>query len=318
MGDKDKRTRRSRNKLGRGLSALVDSSPPSVSVDVDLAGPVAGQDLAGTDSVIEIPLGDIHPNKNQPRKAFDEEALEELAASIRATGLMQPIVVRTRVAGGYELIAGERRWRACGMAGQDRVAAVVRDVDDQRSAEWALVENIQRADLNAIEKAKGYRLLIDRYGLTQQRVGEQVGTSRSSVANTLRLLELDGVIQEMVVDGRLSTGHAKALLQCEDTGRRRKLAEDAADAGWTVRALERAASEKASAKVQGDPGEREEPSRVELILSDLEQQIGEYLGTRVRISGATNGTKGRLQVEFYDLDHFDGLMEKIGFTPESV
>lgn len=317
MGDKDKRTRRSRNKLGRGLSALVDASPPAVSVAPDLAGSSA-ETSQNRESVVEIPLEDIHPNKNQPRSHFDEEALEELAASIRAAGLMQPIVVRKGKAGAYELIAGERRWRACAIAGLERVPALVRDVDEERSAEWALVENIQREDLNPIEKAAGYRRLIDRFGFTQQQVGERVGVSRASVANTMRLLDLDDSIQSMVIDGRLSMGHAKALLQCADESRRLKLAESASEMGWTVRALEQAASEQTPTKHYKKPEQSSDRERVDVVLSDLERQLGEHLGTRVRISAASKGTKGRVQFEFYDLDHFDGLMNKIGFSPDSM
>lgn len=317
MGEKDKRTRRSRNKLGRGLSALVDASPPPVAVTPDLSG-ASAQGAAVSDAVVEIPLDDVYPNKNQPRSHFDETALEELAASIRATGLMQPIVVRRGKAGAYELIAGERRWRACSLAGLERVPAIVRDVDDEKSAEWALVENIQREDLNPIEKAAGYRRLIERFGFTQQQVGERVGVSRASVANTLRLLELDGSIQDMVIDGRLSMGHARALLQCADETRRLELAASAAEEDWTVRAVERAASEQRPTKHYKKPEQDTDRERVDVVLSDLERQLGEYLGTRVRISAASKGTRGRVQFEFYDLDHFDGLMNKIGFSPDSL
>lgn len=319
MGAEEKRTKRSRNKLGRGLSALVDASPPTVRLDHDLADLSQGRE-PGSEVVIPIPLSEIYPNKNQPRKHFDEESLGELAASIKATGLMQPIVVRERAAGGFELIAGERRWRACGIAGLERVPAVVRDVDDLRSAEWALIENIQREDLNAIEKAKGYRRLIERFGLTQLQVSERVGTSRATVANIVRLLDLDDTIQGMIIDGRLSTGHAKALLQCSDIHNRQILANTAVEEGWTVRALEHAVSAPSS-----DPAQKPkinkpntDRSRVDLIVSDLERQLGEYLGTRVRIASASKGSKGRVQIEFYDLDHFDGLMEKMGFSPTQM
>ncbi|MCA9304118.1 MAG: ParB/RepB/Spo0J family partition protein [Phycisphaerales bacterium] len=318
MSAADKRTRRSRNKLGKGLSALVDASQPSVRLESDLDRAPAPHREPGTVDVVPILLSDIYPNKNQPRKYFDEESLGELAASIKSAGLMQPIVVRPRAAGGYELIAGERRWRACGIAGLERVPAVVHDVDDRRSAEWALIENIQREDLNAIEKAKGYRKLIEKFGLTQQEVGDRVGASRASVANIVRLLDLDDTVQEMVIDGRLSVGHAKALLQCADTQYRLILANTASGEGWTVRALERAASNPRPKETPTGDKPSAERERVALVVSDLERQLGEYLGTRVRIASSTDGTKGRVQIEFYDLDHFDGLMSRMGFSPKEI
>ncbi len=323
MGTPDKRTRRSRNKLGRGLSALVDppaakkSLLPDTAVGIDLQD--SGSGSPGRDSVIEVQLGDVYPNKHQPREVFDEEALESLAASIGESGLMQPIVVRARVAGGFEIIAGERRWRACGMAGLETVPAIVRVVDDQQSAQWALIENIQREDLNAIEKARGYQRLSDQFGLTQQEIGTRVGVSRASVANMIRLLDLDTDLQAMVMDGRLSTGHAKALLQCPDLIQRTKLATKVVSEGWTVRALERAASKGLSGSGQsGEAEQNDTKNRVDSVLADLEQQLGQHLGTKVRLRTDRAGTKGRIEVDFYDLDHFDGLMEKIGFLPSET
>ncbi|MBL4590672.1 MAG: ParB/RepB/Spo0J family partition protein [Phycisphaerales bacterium] len=320
MSSNEKRTRRSRNKLGRGLSALVDtqgglgaSARPIAPVGIDLH--TAQGDLSPEKRVFEILLGDLYPNSSQPRNDFQEEALESLANSIRETGLMQPIVVRARAAGGFEIIAGERRWRASRLAGLETIPAILRDVDDQQSAQWALIENIQREDLNPIEKGNGYKKLGEQFGLTQQEIATRVGVSRAGVANMMRLLDLDTDIQMMVTKGQLSAGHAKALLQCADLNQRSTLATRAVEQGWSVRVLEKAAGTSVMGNVApADQPKEPRDSRIETVLADLEQQLGEYLGTKVALRTDKGGTKGRLVIQFYDLDHFDGLMSRIGFA----
>jgi ParB family chromosome partitioning protein len=324
MSTPQKRTRRSRSKLGRGLSALVDTPQsaktlvPDAPVEIDLTLP--GLDNSPNSRVTEVQIADIHPNKYQPRSMFDDDALESLAASIRETGLMQPILVRARMAGGFEIIAGERRWRACGLAGLETVPAIVREIDDQKSAQWALIENVQREDLNAIEKARGYERLVTIFSMTQQEVATQMGISRVGVTNSIRLLDLDEGIQTMVVDGRLSAGHAKALLQCQDSKRRGQLALRAASEGWTVRTLEHAAGEETPSITGTDASAKSDTrnKRIDSVLTDLEQQLGDYLSTKVTLKADRGGTKGRVQIEFYDLDHFDGLMTQIGFVPNDT
>jgi ParB family chromosome partitioning protein len=335
-----KKTKRAR--LGRGLSALVDAAPIKVdpSLDVDPArGETASTpgrpNILQTDSrpdekdrVIEVALDRVAVNPNQPRRVFDTEALESLAASIRAHGLMQPIVVRVgEGAGAYELIAGERRWRAAKLAGMTTIRAIVDDADDERSAELALIENMQREDLNPIERALGLRQLMDRFGSTQQELSDRIGMSRPGLANLLRLLDLGDDLQALVATGVLSVGHAKVLLSCHDETQRSKLAHDAIEQGWTVRALEQAIA-SAGSVVPASPetaGAGEQgahavlhPDRVGSVLRDLERSLSEHLGTRVTLKTNKQGTKGRVQIEFFDLDQFDGLLAKLGVHGERV
>ncbi len=323
-----KNTKKTRARLGRGLSALVEQRERGA---IEVGGPLDterntnnshGHDdpAPGVERVVhEIVVEAIAPNPNQPRRVFDPEALAELAESIKTHGLMQPVVVRRAGAGdGYELIAGERRWRAARMAGQARVRAVVLDVDESQSAQLALIENIQREGLNAIERARGFASLIARYSMTQEQVASRVGLSRPSVANLLRLLELDEDIQSMVASGSLSAGHAKALLSC-DPSRRADLAERAVREGWSVRELERGAARDGHApEPEGDGGapisQTPTPTRVESVLRDLENRLSEKLGTRVTLKTNSRGTKGRVVIEFYDLDQFDGLLARFGVS----
>ncbi len=334
MGTSEKRTRRSRNKLGRGLSALVDTQgglpvaggilgSPTKTDPQSETGAAAGSfmndglKMDPEGRVFEVSLEDLYPNKYQPRTTFENDSLESLASSIRESGLMQPIVVRARAAGGFEIIAGERRWRASRLAGLESIPAILRDVDDKQSAQWALIENIQREDLNPIEKAEGYKILSEQFGLTQMEISTRLGVGRVSIANTVRLLDLDQEIQGMIVDGRLSAGHGKAILQCPDHAYRRTLAQQAVAGGWSVRKLENEASASSGQGKFPTPAPGGVPDgRVESVISDLGHQLGEYLGTKVGLKTNRAGTKGRIQIEFYDLDHFDGLMSQIGFTAE--
>jgi len=294
-----------------------------------LAPPVASDEDPGA-GIRRVPLDRVQPNPFQPRREMDPEALESLASSIRQSGVIQPILVRPLPRGGgsvagsdaYQLIAGERRWRAAQAAGLDAIPAIVRDLDDESAAELALVENIQREDLNAIERAGALRVLVERFGLTQTQVGERVGLNRSSVANLMRLGELEDEIQALIAQDRIGAGHGKALLAIPAGTRRIELAHRAAEHRWTVRALERAVTnaqrhgpderspgENAAAGAVGESGDDDRSAS----LADLERQLGEHLGTKVRIKTDGSGQKGRMVVEFYGLEHFDGLMEKIGF-----
>lgn len=344
MGSTDKgstkKTKRAR--LGRGLSALVDAAPikvdPSIGIEQpsrETTEPTASPNTSQTfnsvdakDRVVELELDRVSVNPNQPRRVFDSEALESLAASIRAHGLMQPIVVRAGAgAGVYELIAGERRWRAAKLAGMTTIRAIVDDADDERSAELALIENMQREDLNPIERALGLRQLMDRFGSTQQELSDRMGMSRPGLANLLRLLDLGDDLQALVASGVLSVGHAKVLLSCHDETQRSALAHDAIEQGWTVRALEHAIASAGSvdpaspetARV-GEQGAHPvmHPDRVGSVLRDLERSLSEHLGTRVTLKTNKQGTKGRVQIEFYDLDQFDGLLAKLGVHGERV
>ncbi|PCI07096.1 hypothetical protein COB72_10855 [bacterium] len=325
------RKKKNRSKLGRGLSALVDQSPIGpIQVAPELnASQVANitAEIAPTphqgEQVLEIDVTRIGPNPHQPRRVFAEDALEELAQSIAEHGLMQPIVVRiVRIddAERYELIAGERRWRATCRTGRSTIRAIVLDVDDLQSAQLALIENIQREDLNPIERAHGFVLLSDRFGMTQDQIATKVGISRSSVANFLRLIELDDEIQTMIVAGELGMGHGKVLLSCKKSEHRLELARQARDEEWTVRILEKAISNynvdsDAQSKIDDSPQggiESVTHTRMESVLSDLEKRLGDQLGTHVKLKTDQTGTKGSITIDFYNLDHFDGLMNKLG------
>tara|TARA_R110002072_G_scaffold42064_4_gene117520 strand:- start:80857 stop:81879 length:1023 start_codon:yes stop_codon:yes gene_type:complete len=323
--------KKNRSKLGRGLSALVDHTEPR-SVEVLGVSETAGETNAprlsegkslseGGERVLELRTDQIGPNPHQPRRVFDEVALEELSQSIAEHGLMQPIVVRSAGEDMYELIAGERRWRATTKAGIPQIRAIVVDVDDAQSAQLALIENIQRADLNPIERAQGFVLLTDRFSMTQEQVSTKVGISRSSVANMLRLLELDEEIQLMIASNTLSAGHGKALLSCKDLEHRLALAHQVHDEHWSVRRLEEAVAEHTLYNMQQTPpleggGSAQEPevapSRMQLVLGDLEERLGEQLSTRVKLKTDKTGKRGSITLQFYDLDHFDGLMSKLG------
>lgn len=329
-----KKTKRAR--LGRGLSSLVDTGP----IKVDLAetpqeteSKQSTNDAGSRDSVdrsgervLELKIDRVVPNPHQPRRVFDEEALTDLAASIKLHGLMQPIVVRaSQDADTYELIAGERRLRAAKIAGLDTIRAVVDDANDHRSAELALIENMQREDLDPIERARGLKHLMDSFGGTQHEVAQRIGISRSGLANIVRLLELEPEIKQWVSEGALSMGHAKVLLSCEDGSHRVGMATQAIADEWSVRELEsritsdqRAASSENADNGGSDAPAVAHPDRVGSVLRDLERSLSEHLGTQVVLKTNRQGTKGRIQIEFYDLDQFDGLLSKIGIHSESL
>jgi ParB family chromosome partitioning protein len=267
--------------------------------------------------LVEIPVGDLSPNPNQPRVHFDEESLSDLAASIREIGVLQPLLVRQLADGSYQLIAGERRWRAAQRAGLATVPAVVKTTDDMSSVEQALVENLHRQDLAPLEEAGAYQQLIDDFSLTHDDVAKRVGKSRSSITNSLRLLALPAAIQAFLADGKLSAGHAKALLGTPDRAFQEQLARRAAAEGWSVRAIEEAirdrGGEGATAVVK--PGKTDDGSTsgggtVTKLppagLLELENQISEYLSTRVSVKMNSN-KKGSVTIEFAGLDDLERL-----------
>jgi len=260
-----------------------------------------------------IPTDEIHPNPNQPRKHFDEASLRSLAASIRSAGLMQPIVVRPGLAGGFQLVVGERRWRAAQLIGLSPLPAIVQELDDQTATTWALIENVQREDLNPIERAEAFRQLIDEHGLTHQELADRVGVNRSSVTNFLRLLELDEASRADVRDERLTVGHAKVLLAITNSIQRRRLAEAAIRQAWSVRELERRVGQLSNRAAVGpaDP-----PAAMDAHVQDLQRQLGAHLGTKVTIQAGKKKGTGRLIIDFYGLDQFDGLMQRRGFVSE--
>lgn len=286
-----------RSGLGRGLGALI---------------PTEVNEGLGT-ALLELPIGAVVPNRLQPREHFDEETLSSLTASVRELGVLQPVLVRRLDGDTYELIAGERRWRAAKRAGLPTIPALVREIDDRHALEQALVENLHRQDLNALEEAAAYNQLMDDFKLTQEEVAQRVGKSRSAIANTLRLFHLPPPVQRLIAEGRLSAGHARALLGTPDRARQELLAEQIVNEGWSVRDVE-AAVRNASGQT-GDAPEApvgsgtgfaaSRPGVREPAVLELEELLSARLDTRVSV---TIGTKrGRITVEFADLDDLERI-----------
>ncbi|MBL8745510.1 MAG: ParB/RepB/Spo0J family partition protein [Phycisphaerae bacterium] len=321
----------SKPRLGRGLSGLL-SKPVEVAATVESTFIVetnkeAAAEPADRPGVLRsIAVDSVVPNRYQPRASMEEAGLKELSDSIRQSGVMQPIAVRRAADGSgnaeYEIVAGERRWRAARLAGLTHVPALVVALDDRGAAEWAIVENVQREDLNPIDRALAFERLIREFGATQAEVAGRVGLSRVAVSNTLRLLDLEPAIAEMVAAGELSGGHAKALLMAPPGEGRIAAARKAASAGWSVRALEQwagdAARRVATATLKGEPAAVVGATQARAIhVAALEKQLGDHLGTRVRVKTSASGKKGRIVLDFYSLEHFEGLMARMGFHMES-
>jgi ParB family transcriptional regulator, chromosome partitioning protein len=282
--------------LGRGLSALLEEA--AVPVDANAPG------------VARLAVADIRANPAQPRRHFNAEAMDELVTSVRAHGVLQPILVRGLADGRYEIVAGERRWRAAQVAGLHEIPAVVRALDDRTAFQIALIENIQRSDLNAIEEARGYRRLIEEFGHTQQALAGIVGKSRSHVANLLRLLDLPEAVHSMVEDGRLAMGHARALIGAANP---LALAERAVKEGLSVRAVEELAAGRTKPKPRHALiGSAATTSTNDANIDALEVQLAESLGMPVALSVASGGESGSLTVRFASLDQLDWLCGKLG------
>lgn len=279
-----------RQTLGRGLSALLGEEKPS----------------AGEQPSQEIDIDLITPNPEQPRTKFSEGALEELAQSIRVNGIVQPIVVRP-YQGRFQIVAGERRWRAAQRAELRRIPAVVKEVTDEKLLELALVENIQRQELNPIEEAKAYRKLIDTIGLTQESVAEQVGKERSIVTTALRLLRLPNEIQKLIEDGRLSAGHGRALLMIEDQGRQKEVADLAIAGSWSVRELERTVR----ADKRGGGPKLARPRTVDANVKAAETKLMRHLNTGVKIFANRKGVGGKIEIEYYSMDDLDRIFQAL-------
>ena len=276
--------------LGKGLDALF-----------------ADNDTRQQQQTIFIPITEIEPNREQPRKRFDEEGLAQLADSIQEHGVLQPLLVRPAMNGAYLLVAGERRWRAARMAGLREVPVVIRDLSEQESMEIALIENLQREDLNPLEEASGYQDLIDLYGYTQDQVAKRVGKSRSAVANALRLCGLPETVRELVENGSLSAGHARALLSFEDEGEMEQVAKFAAEKGLSVRDLENRAKERRK-RANGAGKVRKERIR-DHYYDEMEIALQEELHQRVKITA--EGEKGTLQIDFYSKEELRDLAERL-------
>lgn len=284
-----------RRGLGMGLDALFDAS----SIEVE------GGRLR------MVPLSAIEPNKDQPRREFDEEKLQQLADSISRYGVLQPLLVRDMGNGRYQLLAGERRWRAARLAGLTELPVQLKELEDQGVLEVALIENLQREDLNPMEQAGGYRRLMDEFSLTQEEVAARVGRSRSAVANTLRLLSLPQTIQDMVQEGALSEGHGRALVGLDESVSL-PLALQACEQGLSVRQLERLASAAAKAGTEGE-SPAPEPAK-DLYARQLGEALSGRLGRRVQLRPGAK--KGRIEIEYYDNQDLCALLEQLGLPVE--
>lgn len=275
--------------LGKGLGALMRENDTEKMVSTDT-----------------LPLSEIIPNKDQPRKTFDETTLAELSESIKQHGVLQPLLVRPLPGGGYQLVAGERRWRACRMAGVREVPVVVKELTDTETMEIAIIENLQREDLNPIEEAEGLQALVDKCGLTQEEVAASVGKSRPAIANSLRLLRLPQEVRDMTREGRISAGHARALLSLDNDAMIFEAAQNIISNNLTVRDVERLAKLKdKSATVS-----QKRASRRDSFYDEVELTLSEVLGRKVKVYNGRG--KGTLEIEFYSQEDLKNIANKLG------
>jgi len=297
--------------LGKGLDALfgdaevtLERRPAKANENLQTPEPAADKpekETAG--GILYIDINDIKPNANQPRKTFDEEKLEELAASIEEHGLIQPVVLR-KAGKGYEIVAGERRWRAARKIGIKELPCIVKDLTDEENMLLAIIENMQREDLNPIEEAEGIKQMIDTYGLTQEQVSKSVGKSRPYIANCLRILKLPASIVSYVAEGELSAGHAKALAGLDDEERQLELAEETIKYGWSVRQLEKMAKEEKA------PAKKPRKAAVKNAnIKRVEEDLKAALGTKVTLN--QKGNKGKIEIEFYSKEELERLIEML-------
>jgi len=290
--------------LGRGLDALLGPKGAVTPVTVAaVAEPQPGEVLR------KLPIDQLQPGKYQPRRDMDEGKLAELAESIKAQGIIQPILVRQIEGGSYEIIAGERRWRASRLAGLDEVPVVVRELEDRTVIAMALIENIQREDLNPLEEAEALARLVSEFTLTHAEAAQAVGRSRASVSNLLRLIDLPIGVRVLLETRRLEMGHARALLTLAPE-LATKLAEEAAEQGWSVREVEHRAQQFAAGKVPGARKAKPSPTAPQADIASLETELSESLGTKVAISHGRGG-KGKLVIHYTDLDTLEGVLERL-------
>lgn len=274
--------------LGKGLDALFSSNVPE------------DENIKENEVVENLKIIEVEPNREQPRKHFDEEALEELAESIKRYGVIQPIIV-TKREDYYEIVAGERRWRASKKAGLTTIPAIIRENDERRNKEIALIENVQREDLNAVEKATGIKILMEEYNLTQQQVSEILGKSRSSIANTVRILNLDSRVLELAKEGKLTEGHCRALLSIEDKDKQYAMALRMLERGASVREVEQ--------KTQVTKKMPKKEQKYAAIYRDIEDSFQSFFGTKVRLDAGRR--KGKIVIEYASNDDLERILELI-------
>lgn len=274
--------------LGKGLNAIFIEN-----------------DSEDNNGSVTLKISEIEPNRSQPRKEFDEKALSELAESISKHGLLQPLLVRPLPLGGYQIVAGERRYRACRMAGITEVPVIIRELGDTETMEIALIENLQREDLTPIEEALGYKVLIDEHGFSQEEVAQSVGKSRPAIANSLRLLKLPQSILDLISDGKISAGHARALLTLEDEKLMQELAEEIIKKDLSVRQVEKICKQKPK------PEKEEVPEKKPSFYSMVELALNESLGRKIKVSKNKGKQGGILQIEFYSDEELTELSNKL-------
>ena len=263
-------------------------------------------------STVTLKISEIEPNREQPRKEFEESALAELAHSISQHGVLQPLLVRPLIGGGYQIVAGERRYRACRMAGVTEVPVVIRELSDSETMELALIENLQRENLTPIEEAQGFEVLIDTYGLSQEEVSQAVGRSRSAVANALRLLKLPKEVSDMVERGEISAGHGRTLLARESEEEMISLAKEIAEKDLSVRQTEKIVKAINAEKENTENEDKQEKIFLKpSYFSEVELALTEYLGKKVTVTGSKNSEGGVLQIEFYSQEELKELANKL-------
>lgn len=289
--------------LGKGLDSLIPDKVGEVKTKQG-AGETLSKEEKDPETIVKITM--VEPNRKQPRKNFDEDALQELSDSIKQFGLIQPILVQNRK-DHYEIIAGERRWRAAKMAGLKEVPVIIRDYTEQEIMEISLIENIQREDLNPIEEAQAYKRLLTEFNLKQDEVAERVSKSRAAVTNSIRLLKLDDRVQQMVIDDMLSTGHARALLAVDDQEEQYTLAQKIFDEKLNVRDVEKLVK---NLHKPAKP-KKEDDTSMQAIYRDIEDKLKQRLSTKVTVTPKGEGA-GKIEIEFYDHGDLDRLLDMIG------
>lgn len=292
-------------RLGKGLDALipsglgVDSNPKKAETKKE------EQTESSSETLVKITM--VEPNRDQPRKNFDEDALQELADSIKQFGLLQPILVQQRD-GYYEIVAGERRWRAAKLAGLKEVPVIIRNLTEQEIVEISLIENIQRENLNPIEEAQAYKKLLTEFNLKQDEVAERVSKSRAAVTNSMRLLKLSEEVQQMVISDMISTGHARALLAIEDADEQYALAQRIFDEKLSVRDIEKLV--KSIGKPAKEKKEKQKNESLEAVYQDIQEKLKQRLGTKVAVSGKGDGA-GKIEIEFYSHDDLERILDAL-------
>ena len=287
--------------LGKGLDSLIPNAVGEAKTKKDVKNTAEAK---GPETIVKITM--VEPNREQPRKNFDEDALQELSDSIKQFGLLQPILVQDRK-DHYEIIAGERRWRAAKLAGLKEVPVIIRNYTEQEIVEISLIENIQREDLNPIEEAQAYKRLLTEFNLKQDEVAERVSKSRAAVTNSIRLLKLSDKVQEMVIEEKITTGHARALLAVEDAEEQYELAQKIFDEKLSVRDVEKMVKNLHNPKKV----KKVDDKTMQIIYQDIEEKLKQRLGTKVAVSSKGDGA-GKIEIEFYSNDDLDRLLDMIG------